>query len=53
MVTKSDGLYAVVWVNLFNNTPNVYPKLYTSYDEAKKCVKELGSDDFFVKRVFI
>jgi hypothetical protein len=53
MKIKIDNLYAVVWVNLFNNTPNVYPKLYTSYDEAKKCVEELGSDDFVIKRVFI
>jgi len=53
MVTKSDGLYVVAWVNLFDNTPNVYPKLYTSYAEAKECAEELGSNDFFVKRVFV
>jgi hypothetical protein len=53
METKSDSLYVVAWVDLFDNTPNVYPKLYTSYDEAKECVEDLGSNDFFVKRVFI
>jgi len=55
MITKSDGLYVVTWVNLFDNTPSVYPKLYTSYAEAKECAEELGSngDDFFVKRVFL
>ncbi len=53
MVTKSDGLYVVAWVNLFDNTPGVYPKLYTFYDEANECAEELGSNDFFVKRIFV
>jgi hypothetical protein len=53
MKIKVNDLWLVTWINPFDNTPSVYPKLYTSYDEAKKCAEELGSNDFFVKRVFI
>jgi len=55
MKIKVNDLWLVTWINPFDNTPSVYPKLYTSYDEAKKCAEEHWqcSDGFFIKRVFI
>ena len=49
---KVDGLFALVSISGLDKTPQVYPKLFTSEEEAKETAKVLGSNPD-IQKVFI